>query len=137
MNYREILAESDLSMWEEISVDLASHYQVKVIQEPETCLVMMPARDSARQNAFFLGEVLVTEAVVEIDGHRGYGLAMEDRPEQALTYAIIDAALNGNLPEAEQINQLLGEAREEINKRLEREKRMIASTRVNFAVLEG
>lgn len=137
MNYRELLVESSLSIWEELAKKLASHYEVKIIQAPETCLVMMPARDSVEQSSFFLGELLVTEAVVEINGHRGYGLAMEDRPEHALTYAIIDAALNGNLPEAQEINVLVEQAQDEITSRLELEKRMIASTRVNFAILEG
>lgn len=137
MDYREILTESSLSIWEEVSNKLASNYQVKVIQAPETCLIMMPALDSAQQGSFFLGELLVTEAVVEINGHRGYGLAMEDSPENALTYAIIDAALTGKLPETEEINQLLTQAQEEIIRGIEQEKRMIASTRVKFTILEG
>lgn len=137
MDYRASLVESSFLIWQKLGKKLASHYQVKIIQAPETCLVMMPARDSVERSSFYLGELLVTEAVVEINGHRGYGLAMEDRPEHALTYAIIDAALNGGLPEVEEIKQLLKQADDEINKRFELEKRMVASTRVNFAILEG
>lgn len=137
MNYREILAESDFSVWEKITSQLASRYEIKIIQEPETCLVMMPAQDSVEQSSFYLGEVLITQAVVEIYGTPGYGFTLEDKPDQALGYAIIDAALSHGVPEARDIRLLLAEQEELINCQRRQEKRMIASTRVNFAILEG
>lgn len=137
LNYREILAESDFSVWEDMASRLASSYKIKIIQEPETFLVMMPAQDSVEQSKFYLGEVLITEAVVEIHGTPGYGFAMEDNPAQALAYAIINAALAHGIPEAEEIQNIMSQQEAILESQKRQEERMIASTRVNFAILEG
>jgi len=137
LNYREILAESDFSVWEEMAGWLASSYEIKIIQQPETFLVMMPAQDSVEQSTFYLGEVLITEAVVEICGTPGYGFAMEDNPAQALAYAIINAALAHGVPEAADIEVLMVKQEAIIESQRRQEERLIASTRVNFSILEG
>jgi alpha-D-ribose 1-methylphosphonate 5-triphosphate synthase subunit PhnG len=98
---------------------------------------MMPVQDSVEQSPFYLGEVLITEATVEIEGTIGYGFTLEVNLERALCFAIIDAALRHDLPEAREIQGLLARQTEIIkNKRLQ-EKRLIAATRVNFTTLEG
>ncbi len=137
MNYHEILAESDFSVWEEISMRLALRYEIKVVQEPETCLVMLPVQDSVEQSPFYLGEVLITEAVAEISGDQGYGFALEDNPERALAFAIINAALAHRVPETRDIELLLQQQEEIISNKRRQENRLIASTKVNFAILEG
>jgi alpha-D-ribose 1-methylphosphonate 5-triphosphate synthase subunit PhnG len=137
LTYREILAEGNSSVWESLSQRLAERYEIKMIQEPETCLIMMPVKDSVENSMFYLGEILITEAVVDLGGTQGYGFALEDRPEHALACAVIDAALSHGVQESTEIRLLLEQQKSEIEQKTMLEKRMIASTRVNFALLEG
>nr|MBA2449497.1 phosphonate C-P lyase system protein PhnG [Chloroflexota bacterium] len=53
---------------------LASSAAVTVVREPTPGMLMLRARESAGRSVFNLGEVTVTEAEVEIDGHRGYAM---------------------------------------------------------------
>ena len=137
MNYSEILAESDFAVWSELAAKITSVYDIRIIEKPKTCLVMLPAKDCVEENPFYLGEVLITQAVVEINGQAGYGLVMEENPERALTFAIIDAVLNNSLPETKEIQAFLDEQQDKIQARRREENSKIAATRVNFAILEG
>jgi alpha-D-ribose 1-methylphosphonate 5-triphosphate synthase subunit PhnG len=72
--------------------------QINVLQN-RTGLVMLPYRDTAQSSAFYLGEVLVTEAHVRLENHNteGYGVCTGRDVEQALAVALLDAALQGNI----------------------------------------
>lgn len=57
-----------------------------------TGLMMLPMADSARGATFYLGEVLVSEAQVRLDGHDGYAVCLGRDTRHALAAAILDAA---------------------------------------------
>jgi alpha-D-ribose 1-methylphosphonate 5-triphosphate synthase subunit PhnG len=60
-----------------------------------TGLAMLPYRDSAQGAVFHLGEVLVAEAHIRIEGGaQGYGLVLGRDLEFAMAVAVIDAALS-------------------------------------------
>jgi phosphonate C-P lyase system protein PhnG len=62
---------------------------------PRAGLVMVTVRDPFG-TSFHLGEALVSEAEVELDGHTGHGAVCGDEPEQALLLAAVAAvALSG------------------------------------------
>ncbi len=63
-----------------------------------TGLVMIPYSDSAGGTVFHLGEVLVSEAQVELeDGTSGYALVIGRDLVQALAIALIDAAARAKI----------------------------------------
>jgi len=61
-----------------------------VQQAPRAGLVMVTVRDPFG-TPFHLGEVLVSEAEVQLDGGTGYGAVCGDEPEQALLLAAVAA----------------------------------------------
>ncbi len=58
---------------------------------------MIKMRETAKRELFYLGEVLVTEAKVSINGTLGMGIVVGDNEELALNLAIIDCATNAIL----------------------------------------
>jgi alpha-D-ribose 1-methylphosphonate 5-triphosphate synthase subunit PhnG len=65
--------------------------EFRVLQAPRAGLIMLTVRDSF-DTPFHLGEVLASEAHVELDGHPGYGAVCGDAPDQALLLAVVAAA---------------------------------------------
>ncbi len=57
-----------------------------------TGLVMQPYTDTAQGTVFHLGEVLIAEGHIRLDGVEGYGACLGRDLEQALAIAIVDAA---------------------------------------------
>lgn len=137
MEFREVLAEGALAVWEDLAEMIAARYEVKVLQEPETCMTMMQAIDSVGHTPFYVGEVLMTEAVVSINGAAGFGFVLEDEPVRALCMAIIDAALTAHIAEEAEIRRVIAAERQSAVERQRREKALVAATRVRFAIMEG
>lgn len=65
------------------------------VDRNQTGLVMLPGDDTAKGEPFHLGEVLVAEAQVYIDGVPGYAACTGSDLEQALAVAILDALIQG------------------------------------------
>jgi alpha-D-ribose 1-methylphosphonate 5-triphosphate synthase subunit PhnG len=137
MEFREVLAEGNLSVWEEVAEMIAGKYEIKVLQEPATCMTMMQAIDSVGQTPFYAGEVLMTEAVVSINGVTGLGFVLEDEPVRALCMAIIDAALTASIEEELEIKRIIAEEELCILEGQRQEEKLVAATRVRFAIMEG
>lgn len=137
MELREILAEGSFTVWLRLAEEIAKKHDIQVLRAPETCTVMMQAVDSVGQTPFYLGEVLMTEAAVAIDGKTGFGFALEDEPERAVCIAVIDAALAAGVPECGYIRGVIDDEAERISVLSRQEKGLVAATRVNFAIMEG
>ena len=130
-----ILAEGDLSVLLPPAEELLAEAKAKVIQEPATCLVMMQAMESVQGHPFNLGEVLITECAVEIEGIRCKGYALGDEPERALCAALLKAAVHGGHSLAQKIKLLLAGEKEAVRQREEAEFGLVARTRVDFEVM--
>ena len=89
-----ILSGADTATVAEIAWKVARQHRVTVIKEPGKTLTMIQMREPVRQSLFYLGEVIVSEAIVEIDGMRGMAVTMGGDLEKALHMAVIDAACN-------------------------------------------
>lgn len=63
-----------------------------MISEPENSLVMVKMRESAQNSLFYLCEVLVSQARVQINDKIGIGLIKGDDLDKAYYLAVIDAA---------------------------------------------
>lgn len=133
---RKIRTEILIKASSEVSVKLAQEilaaYDVKTIEEPNTSLVMVKVRESAKRSLFYLGEVLITECKVMIKGSLGIGMVKGHETELAYNLAIIDAAYNANLPETNEWKHVLLLEKDHINQEWETVKNKVLKTKVNF-----
>ena len=78
----------DLSQWVDRVKEKGA---IAILKEPQAGLIMMRAKESAADTVFNLGEVLVSDCTVTVDGHLGYGLVLGNKPRRAEAAAILDA----------------------------------------------
>jgi alpha-D-ribose 1-methylphosphonate 5-triphosphate synthase subunit PhnG len=90
----KILAKADGETVAAISKEFRETCGIVIIKEPSKTLAMIKMRDPVKAALFYLGEVIVTEAVVELDGTKGAAVLMGDDAEKTLNIAILDAAMN-------------------------------------------
>ena len=90
----KILARANSGEVAALSTDIQITYRPVIVKEPGKTLAMIKLRDPVKEGVFYIGEVIVCEASVEIDGVQGISVLMGDDAEKALDMAIIDAAVN-------------------------------------------
>lgn len=121
---------------------LAKRYPVTDLTLPETGLGLLQLRDSALNEAYFLGEVPLARAHVRLDiseGGQAEGAAqvLDDRASLARALAILDAALAACLPGSEIAADLLRQGAARIAEQDAERRALLAATRVDFALLGG
>jgi len=125
----KILAKTDRNTVAALSAEIQKSYAPVIIKEPGKTLTMIKMREPVKQSLFYLGEVIVCEASVEIDGVNGIAVLMGDDTEKTLDMAIIDAAVNkGVFTQMDLLLQLEKEQTDQIM----RENAMHLKTMVNF-----
>jgi alpha-D-ribose 1-methylphosphonate 5-triphosphate synthase subunit PhnG len=92
------ISEADATRLAERVLD-GSLRDVVVITVPTVGMVMARAQDGALGEVFNLGEVLVTEARVSIEGREGWGMVLGRAPDHALAVAVVDAGIEAGHPE--------------------------------------
>ncbi|MFZ4827432.1 MAG: phosphonate C-P lyase system protein PhnG [Phototrophicaceae bacterium] len=102
-----------------------------IVQQNRTGLVMVPATDSVDGTIFHLGEVLIAEAFVTVEGYKGYAACMGRDLEQALALAILDATQRGQLL-TEQVNAFVAEQAQLLAEQEQQLLRQVEATRVNM-----
>jgi len=117
-----------------LSGDIQKDYNITIIKEPSKTLAMIKMREPVKQSLFYIGEVIVSEAVVEIEGVKGMAVTMGDDTDKTLHMAIIDAAINKGIFKGMDI--LLALEQEQLN-RVMRENAMHLKTMVNFESMDG
>ena len=88
----EILIRSPKELAKKLADNVRKKYAIRVIEEPNQGLVMIKMRETAKKELFYLGEVLVSEAKVYVNGALGMGIVKGENEELALNLAIIDGA---------------------------------------------
>lgn len=116
---------------------LEEKHAVSVLKEPARTLVMLPMREPVRGTPFYIGELLATEAMVEIEGARGMGVCMGAEDEKALSMAVIDASFNAGLEECRWLTEKLESMELRQNREIAKETALHLSTKVTFNTLEG
>lgn len=107
---------------------------VKVVQKPTPQTLMVPVKDPINGGEFLGGEVLVTSAIVQVDGNNGWAMVMDDSSELALHLAIIDGAFGAGIAVDDIVR--VGElGRWAYNTEKEKLNGQVASTRVAFDLL--
>jgi len=132
----EILINGSIKRSEEMANVISEHYQVKVIQEPESGLVMLKVRETSQKSLFYPGEVLVTECKVQINKTIGIGIVTGDQPKLAYNLAVIDAAFEANLPETIGWVELLENEEKMIQAQIADAQQSILKTKVNFETMD-
>jgi len=121
---------------------LSADWTLRPKSVPQSGLGMMKLKDSAFNEAFYLGEFPMSSAWLEVttaDGDKAEGAAqvMDDRVEVAEALALCDAVLSSQLPGWEKVYNLV-EQGVAINKKSNRERKMmLARTRVDFSLLDN
>lgn len=129
-----ILAKADQEIVKQMSEKIQKNHSVTMIKEPGKTLTMIQMREPVKQSLFYMGEVIVSEAVVELEGVRGMAVTMGDDTEKVLHMAIIDAAVNRGVFTGE--DALLTLEQEQTDFVL-RENAMHLKTMVNFNSMDG
>jgi alpha-D-ribose 1-methylphosphonate 5-triphosphate synthase subunit PhnG len=115
---------------------LATDPQLSVLQEPRPQLVMQRVSEPVERRPFNLGEVVVTPAEVDLDGSRGFAMRPGKAEREALSGAIVDAAVAGGHRLTGEALETLRNARAEYETRREREWDRSKHTAVEFGVME-
>ena len=129
----KILARADRRDVAVLAAEVRKKYQPVIVKGPGKTLAMIKMREPVKQSLFYLGEVIVCEVVVEIDGIKGMSVIMGDDAEKALDIAIIDAAVNkGVFADTD----VLVEFEEKQNDEMMRENALHLKTMVNFESMD-
>ena len=96
---------------------------------------MIKMREPVGASLFYLGEVLCTECMVELNNTKGLCVIIGDDFEKALNCAIIDAAVNACVKETDKIFtelESLAQSQQNSRKHMNGE---IMKSRVNFSTM--
>lgn len=128
----EILIKGSSELAENMFKQIEKNYEIKTVEESENGLVMVKMRESAKNSLFYLGEVLITEAKVQINQKFGIGIVRGYKPKLAYWLAVIDAAYNLNLEELKNWERVLVKEENEIKSLVAISQAKILKTKVNF-----
>lgn len=129
-----ILAHAEAQTLAAMSAQLQSAHEVAVVSGPGKTLAMVKLRETVAAGLFYLGEVIVWEAVVTLDGTRGMAVTLDNAQDRALNMAVIDAAVNhGVFAQADRLLRMEAEQ----NEREMRENALHGQTRVQFASMDA
>lgn len=131
-----VLIEGDRELLRKLCGEIEARYPVSVVTAPEKSLVMSKARDSVSQQPFFIGEIMVTECIVDIQGTHGFGILIGEHAEKAYELAVVDAAMNAALPETKDWISAFRAEEERLTTRLRQERELAMKTKVHFDTME-
>lgn len=96
-HYLSILTSGPPADVKEFVEDIIPEFgQIEVLQN-RTGLVMLPMTENAQGTTFYVGEVLVAEARVRLQGAEGYAACIGRDLQQALAIALLDAAMSAGI----------------------------------------
>lgn len=132
----EILINGSPQLTAALANEIKGRYSVAVMDEPNHGLVMVKVRETAQKSLFYLGEVLVTECKVQIEGAVGIGIVKGDEPEKAYDLAVIDGAYAARLEETEAWTALLLSEGERLAAKRQDEQTSVLRTKVDFETMD-
>lgn len=116
---------------------LMQEYQVKILRKPAKTMVMIRMKETVAKADFYLGELLACEAMVEVNGQKGFALQAGDDLDKVLYAAVLDAVLKSEIPSRDGLISKLLELEKEIQEKEQKEIRMHQATRVKFETLDA
>lgn len=130
-----ILAHTKVEKLEGIVEELSKKYEISKVKEPEMGLVMVKVKDGVYQEKFYIGEVLITECSVHLNGSLGMGIIQGDEPRKAYAMAVIDAVFNNEEIDKTELIDILKVWEEEIEDSYIEEKAMVEGSKVKFETM--
>ena len=133
--YTHILSMASAEEVEKIAAPLKREYRIRVVKEPQKTLTMIKMREPVGASLFYLGEVLCTECMVELNDTKGFSVIIGDDFEKALDCSVIDAAINACVKETDTIfTELENLERSQLDSRKHMNGEIIKS-KVNFSTM--
>lgn len=132
----EILIQSDPQLAKKFAESIIDTYECREILAPQYGLTMIKMRETAKSSLFYIGEVLITEAKVEINKRIGIGIVVGMKDELARHLAIIDAAYKAQLHETIAWEAVLIDAEKQINIECAKRQAELFETKVSFETME-
>jgi len=132
----KVLIDGNSKIAEQLAAVIKSNYKINVLDVPNNGLVMLKMRENAKQSLFYIGEVAVIEARVEVQGSIGLGVLIGSDSQLAYNLAVIDAAYNANLPEILSWRDILLAEEGLIEKKIKSKTASILKTKVNFETMD-
>lgn len=129
-----IMSKANREIVIKLADEIRKEHEVVIVKAPEKVLAMVKMREPVKEMKFYIGEVIVTETTVSIDGVMGLAVTMGDDFDKALSMAIIDCAYNGGIFKKEKV---LLELENEQKEREEKENAMFMKTMVNFNSMDS
>ena len=108
--------------------------EVEVLRGPTAATMLVELTESVQHQRFYLGEVVVSEASVSVDGCRGDGVVIGRDLERALAVAVCDAAADAGVL-ADEVAALVEESEAAAAASRQEQADTVASTRVSFEVI--
>lgn len=124
-----------------LNKELSGNWQVRPKSMPVAGLGLLRLNDSAMNEPFYLGEIPVASAWLEVStpqGQKAEGAAqiMDDRIEFAEALALCDAVLSAQLPGWEQVEALVEQGLMHRAAIARERKQLLAHTQVEFSLLD-
>ena len=132
-----ILAKADRDILIAFANKIEQEGTIRILKEPERTLTMIKLREPVRNSFFYLGEVMVTEAIVELDQVKGMAVTMGSDYEKTLAMAVIDCGFNSRLPVMDCVERELLHLEQAQIKKEEEENAMYLKTMVSFQTMAG
>lgn len=136
----QILVHCEAKALRKMALIVEEATNVKILEAPNSGLVMIKMRESAKKCLFYLGEVLVTECKVLIEDSIGLGILQGSHSKKAYYLAVIDAAYNHPGILNESIIQALNASieSEKIKQLIQKEIKVsqLLRTKVDFTTLD-
>ena len=132
----EILIQGDGHLAQELAAGIEGKYECREVAAPQQGMIMVKMRESAKNSLFYIGEVLITEAKVEIAGKIGTGLLIGLDEQRARNLAIIDAAYRAQLPETAEWEPQLLKEEQQIYEAKAQQQAELFETKVSFETME-
>jgi alpha-D-ribose 1-methylphosphonate 5-triphosphate synthase subunit PhnG len=123
------LSDAEITEMSSLVVDRSD---VVVLDGPTVGMIMARAIEGAYGEMFNVGEVLVTECRVQVEGRDGWVMLQGSRPSAALGAATIDAALEAGRADRAAVDTLLGRLIASHDAEIAARQADLAATRVQF-----
>jgi len=126
-------ADTVVALAEEV---LRAGDDLRVITGPELGMVMLQVREPVAEERFYLTEVLVSRAEVELRGARGWAMRAGDDGLAALAAAVLDAAADVDADHRVAVDALCAATERRLADGRDAELAELAPTTVQFADLD-
>jgi alpha-D-ribose 1-methylphosphonate 5-triphosphate synthase subunit PhnG len=131
-----ILCECDLEALELFVMEVERQAVVQIVRQPSIATTMIRAEDSVEGQPFYLGEALITECELTVDGQAGFGVCLGDEPVRSYCIAVVDALIILCDTRMPAVKSFLAEQEASIGRRLAFEHAQIQRTKVDFKLME-